>query len=153
MYELDKRLEKWVKFHHLTLMGATLHAIDLPKDINNARKTVLYIKLKACTRDLHGDVVGKYFRVEEAYPLSVEQAMKKPAPWPESLEQLTTLQDESEANRRGRVIAAMVECPPLSVQTVPFASIPRIQERKVQNWKELLVRAAENGHNFEQNRY
>lgn len=146
-YELDQRLEKWVKFHHPTLLAACLHGLRVPEDLDNTRKMVLYMKLSA--REDHGGSAGKYFRVVEAYPVKVDEAMKKPSPWPESLTQLRAMQDESERLKRGHQTAVMVECPPLAVQTVPFGSMKSMKALVIMpQWKEVLTRDIENGKKF-----
>ena len=146
-YELDQRLEKWVKFHNSTLMAACLHALRLPEDLGHTRTKLLYVKLSP--RDDHGGSAGKYFRIVEAYSVDMEEAMQKPSPWPESIMQLRPMQDESERLKRGRVTAAMVECPPLAVQGVPFGSLKSLRGLAVMpQWKEILVRDVENGKKF-----
>ncbi|EPQ54266.1 hypothetical protein GLOTRDRAFT_78210 [Gloeophyllum trabeum ATCC 11539] len=143
LYELDKRLEKWVKFHSNLMMWATVNALDLYSDISLSRKQVLYIKLEA-RRD-HDGSPGKYFRATDAYPVDVEDAKTWPAPWPESLDQVRQLQDESESMNRGSCAAAMVECKQLAVQTVPFGSLKNLKGPRLLNWKEELLRDIENG--------
>lgn len=146
-YELDHRLEKWVKFHNLTLMASCAHALRLPEDLENGRRQVLYVNLSA--RDDHGGSAGKYFRVVDAYVVTIADAMQKPSPWPESMMQLTSMQDESERLGRGKVIAAMVECSPLKVQIVPFGSLKKMRGLQIMpQWREILSRDVENGKRF-----
>ena len=39
----------------------------------------------------------------------------------------------------GRMGAAMIECPPLAVQVVPFGSMHPVRGRVQENWKDVLV--------------
>jgi len=150
-FELDKRLEKWVKFHQPLLMWATIHSLSLGKDLSRSRKQVLYIKLEA-RRD-HDNSTGKYFRAIDAYTVSIGEAMTWPAPWPESLDALRQLQDESESVKRGACAAVMVECAPLAVQTVPFGSLKNMEDTPIiENWKEMLMREIEQGNRPYKNR-
>ena len=145
LYELDQRLEKWVRFHSYTLMGACLHAVRAPEDLNNLRSTVLYVKLGV--REDHGNDPMKYFRVVEAYPVSVQDGMRRPSPWPESLLQLRVMQNDAEKEKkRGMVGATFIECPPLAVQTVPFGSVKDVHSLSIQeDWKGALISDVENG--------
>ncbi|TFK50097.1 hypothetical protein OE88DRAFT_1713234 [Heliocybe sulcata] len=143
-FELDKRLEKWVKFHQPLLMWAAIESLSLGKDLSRSRKQVLYIKLEA--RHDHHESAGKYFRAADAYPVNVEEAMTWPAPWPESLVALRELQDESERMNRGSCAAVMVECKPLAVQTVPFGSLKNLTDTQLtKNWKEMVTAEIEPG--------
>lgn len=147
MYELDQRLEKWVRYHTYTLMGACINAIRACEDLNNLRTSVLYVKL--APREDHGGVAGKYFRVIEAYPILLQEAMRRPSPWPESLLQLRAMQDDAEKEKkRGMVGASMVECAPLAVQTVPFGSVKSVNEPLVVNWRELLISDVDEGKKY-----
>lgn len=150
MFELDQRLEKWVKFHSPTMMAAVLHALRIPEDLNRARQYVLYIKLLPRSRGEHGGVPAKFFKVDDAYPVSVEEAMGWPSPWMESLVSLRNMQDESERKGRGRGTAAMVECPPLAVQTVPFGSLmDNMKELGImEDWKSIMTKDIEKGKRF-----
>ncbi|PSS34031.1 hypothetical protein PHLCEN_2v1935 [Hermanssonia centrifuga] len=133
----------------MTLMEAHAHACRLPEDIGNIRTKVMYVKLAA--REDHGGIPAKYFRVVDAYPISVVEAMWRPSPWPGSLLQLKSMQDESEQLGRGRMGAAMIECPPLAVQTVPFGSVTEQSLRGLtiaSNWKEVLMHLVEGGTRF-----
>ncbi|KAI0077804.1 zf-MYND-domain-containing protein [Panus rudis PR-1116 ss-1] len=149
LYELDQRLEKWVRFHNTTLMVVTMHAIRVTEDLMRARTHVLYITLRARPRKEHGDSAGKFFAIKDAQVLSIAEARKKEAPWPESLDQLNSLQEDSEANGRGQVAAAMVQCEPLAVQTVPFGSLRDIPGSVYNNWKARLMEDIEKGKKFD----
>ncbi|KAI0926325.1 hypothetical protein AcW1_008535 [Taiwanofungus camphoratus] len=128
-------------------MGSALHALRLPDDIGRTRTHVMYVKL--APRAEHGGTPARYFRVVDAYPVEVAQTMGWPEPWPASLVALKQMQDESERLHRGRIAAAMVECPPLAVQTVPFGSIPTLTDLTiVPNWKEVLIRDVASGVKF-----
>ena len=142
-YELDQRLEKWVRWHHPTLMAATLSALRLPDDLARARTHVLHITLDARTD--HGGAAAKFFRVLDARVVAVADAMRFDAPWPESLVALRDMQDDSEHMRRGAIAACMVECRQLAVQTVPFGSIKNLREPVDPLWKEGLIRYVEEG--------
>ena len=149
MYELDQRLEKWVAYHSPTLMGATIHCIDLPRDITNSRRQVMYVKLRARERREHYDAPGLYFEFEDAYAVNIDEAMDWDEPWPGSMMQLISLQDESERDGRGGVSAAMVEVKPLAVQTVPFGSLKDLGIRKtLTTWKETLANDINKGKKF-----
>lgn len=145
--ELDARLEKWVKFHNPTLMGACIHALALPLDITRARTHLLHLKVRP--RIDHGGSAAKYFRVQSAEPLAVTTGMTFDAPWPESLIDLRKLREENEESGRGTVAAIGVVCPPLGVQIVPFGSLKNLGSLQiVQHWKETLIRDVENGRKF-----
>ncbi|KAI0656445.1 hypothetical protein C8Q70DRAFT_335269 [Cubamyces menziesii] len=143
--ELDQRLEKWVRWHTLTLMTATVHALRLPESLARARAYVLYIRLEARPQAEHNGAPAKFFRVRDAEVVSVEEGMRRPLPWPWSLLQLRQLQDEAERSGRGGEAAAMVECPPLGVQTVPFGSLRDLGDVVQEDWKEFLVHHVEQG--------
>lgn len=147
LYELDQRLEKWVQFHNYTLMGACIHALRVPEDVNNVRNSVLYVKLEP--REDHGGAPAKYFRVVDAYAVSLQDAMRRPSPWPESALQLRTMQNDAEKEKkRGMVGASMIECPPLAVQTVPFGSVKDVRGDVNENWKDILVSDVEYGKKY-----
>jgi splicing suppressor protein 51 len=145
--ELDTRLEKWIKFHNPTLMGACIHALALPRDITRSRTHVLH--LKVVPRIDHGGSASKYFRVISAEPLAIAEAMTYSAPWPESLDGLKKLREESESNGLGTVAAIGIVCLPLGVQIVPFGSLKRLSSLQVvSHWKETLISDVENGKKF-----
>jgi mitochondrial splicing suppressor protein 51 len=148
LYELDQRLEKFIRFHKYALMGACLHAVRAPEDLNNIRTNVLYVKLEV--REDHDSQPSKFFRVVEAYPVSTQDGMRKPSPWPESLLQLRAMQDDSEKEKKqGMIGATLIDCPPLAIQTVPFGSIKDVDEIEVQeDWKQMLVHYVEEGKQF-----
>lgn len=144
LYELDQRLEKWVRFHSYTLMGACIHALRVPEDVNNIRNSILYVKLEP--REDHGETPAKYFRVVDAYAVLLQDAMRRPSPWPESALQLRAMQNDAEKEKkRGMVGASMIECPPLAVQTVPFGSVKNVNRDVNENWKDILVSDVEFG--------
>src|ERR1700729_3124065 len=97
--ELDARLEKWIGFHNPTFMGACIHALSLPRDITRSRTHVLH--LTVAPRTDHGGSAAKYFRVRDAEPIAIAQAMTYDAPWPESLNDLESLREENEKSGRG----------------------------------------------------
>lgn len=139
MYELDQRLEKWVKFHNAMLMWATIHALGIPTSLANARAMVLYIKLKPTNESFHRGSAAKGFKMKEAYALPIAEAKKYKSPWPESLEQLELMQSQSETRGQGRVCACMIECPPLAVQTVPFGGLKNLGiPGSIPTWKATL---------------
>ena len=145
--ELDHRLEKWVKFHNSTLMAATIHALALPRDLTRSRTYVLRMTVRARTD--HNGVTGKFFRVTDAQVIEIAEAQRWPPPWPESLEQLALLREESESKRRGTVAAIGVECPPLGVQLVPFGSLRDLSPLRIlSDWKDILRRDVEDGKKF-----
>lgn len=122
--ELDTRLEKWIAFHNPTLMGATIHALGLPRDLNRCRTHVL--KMKVRPRYDHGGSPGKYFRVEEAEPIEVSKAMSFPAPWPEALTDLVTLRVEQEQSGRGTVAVNISHLYRSITDNIPWISRPLV---------------------------
>jgi splicing suppressor protein 51 len=95
------------------------------------------------------DVPATRFRFINARVIEIAEAQKLPAPWPESLEQLATLREESESKQRGTVAAVGIECPPLGVQFVPFGSLRGLSPLKIlPNWKDILKRDIETGKKF-----
>lgn len=149
MYELDQRLEKWVTFHSPTLMGATIHCIDLIGNLANARTHVMYVRLSARERREHFDAPALYFEFVDACAVDVEEAMGWASPWPESLIQLRKMQDDSEREGRGGVTAAMVEVKPLAIQTVPFGSMKNLRiKKRLKTWKETLQDDINKGKKF-----
>ncbi|KAI0788283.1 hypothetical protein C8Q74DRAFT_671698 [Fomes fomentarius] len=148
MYELDQRLERWVRFHNPTLMAATIQALRLPLDVSRARTHLLYVTLSPRGEAEHGGNAGKYFRVEDAVVIELDDAARRPSPWPESISQLSQMADEMERNGMGTVAAAMIECPPLAVQTVPFGSMTERALRKEMlhdTWKTFFMAHVEQG--------
>ncbi|KAI1792123.1 hypothetical protein LXA43DRAFT_1093940 [Ganoderma leucocontextum] len=110
MYELDQCLEKWVCFHNSTLiMAATIQALRLPADLSRARTHVLYVALEPRGTAEHDGQAGKFFRVQDAYVVAVDDALQKPALWPESIAQLVRMADEMERGGHGTVTATMIE--------------------------------------------
>lgn len=145
--ELDTRLEKWISFHKPTLMGACIHALELPRDITRSRTHILHMKV--IPRTDHGGSVGRYFRVRSAEPVAVAEVMTYDAPWPESVQDLEFIRKENEESGRGTVAAIGVICPPLSVQIVPFGSLKDLSSLPpVPHWKDTLTRDVENGKKF-----
>jgi len=145
--ELDARHEKWIGFHNPTFMGACIHALSLPRDITRSRTHVLH--LTVAPRTDHGGSAAKYFRVRDAEPIAIAQAMTYDAPWPESLNDLKNLREENEKSGRGTVAAIGVVCPPLGVQIVPFGSLKDLSSLQVlPHWKDTLIRDVENGKKF-----
>lgn len=148
MYELDQRLEKWVRWHNPTLMAATVQALRLPEDVTRAHTHLLYVKLEPRSQEEHQGAPGKYFRVVDAEVIEVEDGLRKGSPWPESIMQLRDMGADAERNGRGYVAAAMVECPPLAVQTVPFGSMTEHALRREvlhDTWKQFFIRHIEEG--------
>ncbi|KAI0750175.1 hypothetical protein C8Q80DRAFT_1269923 [Daedaleopsis nitida] len=148
IYELDQRLEKWVRFHNTNLMIATIHALRIPVDISRARTHLLYVSLAPRGQDEHQGHAAKFFRVVDAVVIEVEDALRRPSPWPESVMQLRTMAEGGERSGHGTSTAAMIECPPLAVQTVPFGSLTdRTMRSEFQddNWKAGLMEAIEEG--------
>ncbi|KAI0750189.1 hypothetical protein C8Q80DRAFT_676537 [Daedaleopsis nitida] len=148
LYELDQRLEKWVRFHNTTLMAATIQALRLPADLSRARTHLLYVTLAPRGEAEHGGSPGKFFRVEDAVVIDVEDAMARKSPWPESIMQLRQVGAEMEGNGRGTIAAAMIECPPLAVQTVPFGSLTELAMKKTMlhgTWKSFFMSHVEQG--------
>ena len=145
LLELDQRLEKWVRWHTLTLMTATVHALRLPESLLRARDYVLYIRLEARPQAEHNGATAKFFRVLDAEVVAWVDGVRRPTPWPGALHFLRRMQEEAMRTGRGMDTAAMIECPPLDVQTVPFGSMMDLGERVDENWKEFLMRHVEYG--------
>ena len=148
LYELDQRLEKWVRFHTSTLMVATIQALGLVHDVSRARTGVLYVRLEARGAAEHDGAPGKFFRVVDAHVVSIAEAQRRPAPWPESVAQVQVLADSGERLGQGTTAAAMLECPPLAVQTVPFGSLSKASmrgEEILADWKRLFMEHVERG--------
>ncbi|OSC96969.1 hypothetical protein PYCCODRAFT_1440668 [Trametes coccinea BRFM310] len=145
LHELDQRLERWVRFHSPTLMAATIHALRLPEDVGRARTSLLYVRLEARPQPEHEGATGKFFRVRDAEVVAWDDACRRPSPWPESLEQLRVMQDEAGRMGHGGVAAAMVECEPLAVQTVPFGSMMNFREKVQEDWKPFFIAHIEQG--------
>ena len=114
-------------------------------DLAHIRNNVLYVKV--APREDHGGAPGRFFRVVEAYPVPVQDGMRRPSPWPESLLQLRAMQDDCEKEKKaGMLGATLVECPPLPVQTVPFGSITNLEQLElIPDWKEELIQNVEDG--------
>ncbi|TFK93780.1 hypothetical protein K466DRAFT_658230 [Polyporus arcularius HHB13444] len=148
LYELDQRLEKWVRWHHGTLMAATVQALRLPEDVTRAHTHILYAKLQPRPQAEHHGSPGKYFRVMDAEVIEMEDGLSRPSPWPESIMQLRGMCVEAERGQRGYCAAAFVECSPLYVQTVPFGSMTQDGMRNEvlhDTWKELFMDYIEEG--------
>ena len=148
MYELDQRLEKWVRFHNSTLMAGTIQALRLPEDVSRAHTHVLYILLEPRPYSEHNGEVGKFFRAVETEVVSIQDGMRKKAPWPGSLMQLSHIADDMERSGNGTVAAAIIECPPLQVQTVPFQSVSQSALRGEivrDTWKSFFIQHIEQG--------
>jgi splicing suppressor protein 51 len=148
LFGLDQRLERWVKFHTPALMATTVRALALPEDIARAGTYVLRVFL--AIRVDHGGSASKFFRVVEAEPCAVSEAVTFRYPWPQSLVHIARMRTDCERLGRGTVAAAALECPPLDVQMVPFGLLLD-QLRGVQcvpHWKEELKRTVEMGKGF-----
>lgn len=89
---------------------------------------------------------SKFFRVDDAFLIDIEEAKKLGSVWTLSIEHVDGMRAESEALRRGTVAAVALECAPLAMQIVPFGSLKDLSALKIQqNWKEILIRYVENG--------
>lgn len=142
--DFDQKLEKWVRFHNILLMAATIHALGLPRDIKRSRSYMLRVKVSY--REDHGGVTSKLFRLDDADVIDFDSARALGGVWPQSIEQLKSIREESEAQRRGSVAAVALECEPLAMQVVPFGSLRDLSPLKIQkDWKEKLRRGIESG--------
>jgi len=147
LVDLDQKLEKWVKFHNSLLMAATIHALSLPRDIKRAK--IFLLRVQVSYRPDHGGVPAKFFRVDDAFTIDIEEAKKMGPVWTASIEHVDTMRAEGEASRRGSVAAVALECKPLAMQIVPFGSLRDLSPLKIQqNWKQILIRDVENGKRF-----
>ena len=125
-------------------MAATIHAMSLPRDINRAKMFLLRVQVSY--RPDHGGVPSKFFRVDDAFLIDVEEAKKMGPVWTGSIEHIDGMRREGEALRRGGVAAVALECAPLAMQIVPFGSLKDLSPLIVQqNWKEILVRNVKHG--------
>jgi splicing suppressor protein 51 len=125
-------------------MAATIHALSLPRDIKRAK--MFFLRVKVSYRPDHGGVPSKFFRVNDAFLIDIEEAKKLGSVWTRSVEHVDGMRAEGEALRRGSVAAVALECAPLAMQIVPFGSLKDLSPLKIQqNWKEILIRYVENG--------
>ena len=120
-----------------------MSALRLPEDLHRARTHVLHIYVHA--RSDHGGAVAKYFHVLDASVIKVARAVNFPATWPATLLTLRGLQDESERMGRGAVAACMVECGPLGMRALPFASLRNLRHHVDPDWKRGLIEYVEEG--------
>ena len=91
-------------------------------------------------------MVSKFFRVNDAFLIDMEEAKKMGPVWTASIEHVDTLRKEGETARRGSVAAVALECEPLAMQIVPFGSLKDLGPLKIQqNWKQILIKDVENG--------
>jgi len=128
-------------------MGACIPALALPRDITRLRTHVLHPTV--APRTDHSGSAAKFFRVRDAEPIAIAQAMTYDALWPESLNDLKNLREENEESGRGTVAAIGLVCPPLGVQIIPFGSLNGLRSLQVlPHWKDTLFRDVENGKKF-----
>ena len=109
---------------------------------------VLYILLEPRLYSEHNGEVGKFFRAVETEVVSIQDGIRKKAPWPGSLMQLSHMADDMERSGKGTVAAAIIECPPLQVQTVPFQSVSQSALRGEivrDTWKSFFMQHIEQG--------
>lgn len=145
--DLDQRLEKWIKFHNSTLMAATIHALALPRDIKRSRTHI--VRMQVSYREDNNGAPGKFFRVDRAEAIEMDEARRLGGAWPESLVQIGKLREESEKRRMGTVAAIGVECYPLAVQIVPFGSLRDLSPLEiVKDWEQVLKRDVQNAKKF-----
>ncbi|KAF8953213.1 hypothetical protein BDZ97DRAFT_1767613 [Flammula alnicola] len=139
LLELDQMLERWVKFHNSLLMAATIHALALPRDIKRSRSYMLRVPR----------VAAKYFRVDDASVIDMDSGRALGGVWPESIDHINRMREESESLRRGTIAAVALECEPLAMQVVPFGSLRDLSPLRIQqSWKEILIKDVENGKRF-----
>ncbi|KAF9530200.1 hypothetical protein CPB83DRAFT_851156 [Crepidotus variabilis] len=147
LVELDQRLEKWVKYHNSLLMAATIHALELPRDLKRSHQYLLRVRVSYRT-DNEG-VPGKLFRVDKAFLVDIQSSRSKGPVWVQSIDEIERLRTESEEKRLGTVAAIALECSPLAMQIVPFGSLRDLSPLRIQKeWKEILIRNVENGKRF-----
>lgn len=145
--ELDQKLEKWVKFHSSLLMAATLHALELPRDVTRSRSYMLH--LEVFYHPDHTGINARAFRFINASVIDMASAEALGEIWVNSVKQIRELREESEAKGLGTVVAVALECKPLAVQVVPFGSIRDLSRLKIQpRWKDILKRDIESGRKF-----
>jgi splicing suppressor protein 51 len=102
--------------------------------------------LNVLPRTDHGGSASKYFKVQTAEPLAIAEAMTYGTPWPEGLNTVKKMREESESNGLGTIAAIGVVCLPLGVQMVPFGSLEGLSDLRVlPHWKDALIRDVENG--------
>ena len=148
MYELNQWLEKWVRFHNSTLMATMIQVLHLPMDLSRVCMHLLYVTLEPCSTDEHMGQASKFFCVHNVYVVPTEEGLRKPALWLESIVQLQGMVDEMERGGHGMVAAAMIECPLLAVQMVPFGSMMEcVLKKEVLHdmWKSFFMNHIEQG--------
>ncbi len=144
-YQLDQLLEAWVHVHMRMLMVACIHAIRLPDGYDRLRTHVLTVQLRPLPRSVHGGNPARAFAVVDAFPLTVAEGARRGDAWRHCIEQLRTMQVLEDKVGTGRMGAAMLECPPLAVQVVPFGSIRPARGRVQENWKDIFVEDIQEG--------
>jgi len=85
-------------------------------------------------------VFCEIFRVNDAKVIDVVSARALGGVWPESIDHIAEMREESESARRGTVAAIGLECAPLAMQVLPFGSLRDLSPLRIQpNWKDTLI--------------
>ena len=128
-------------------MAATIHALALPRDIKRSRTHI--VRMQVSYREDNNGSPGKFFCVDRAEAIEMDEARRLGGAWPESLVQIGKLREESEKRRMGTVAAIGVECYPLAVQIVPFGSLRDLSPLEiVKDWERVLKRDVQNAKKF-----
>lgn len=97
----------------------------------------------------HKGVAAKFFRIIDASVVEIAEAQRYHTPWPESLEQLASLREESESKRRGTIAAVGIEWRSLGVQFILFGSLRDLSLLRIlPNWREIAIRDVESDKKF-----
>lgn len=143
---MNESLRRWVKFYDFVLMAATIHALDLPKDISRATTHALWLTLHHKGTPLSPP--SKNFRIDDANVVAVSDiALLREGEWSETLQLFSAMRDRSRAAEQGEVAMVIIECLPLGIQIVPVGSVleGHLKGQVLLDWKDILIRSVENG--------
>lgn len=123
-------------------MGAFIHALELPINIQRAETHLLRIRLRRLGAD---DPLSRQwqtcFKVELVSVLEQSQARLLGPQWNDGLDCLTATRIQNEAAGRGTVGVIAIECEPLSVYLVPIGSLKDFGSVRVLHgyWRLMLM--------------
>ena len=143
--ELEERLERWMHYYCTARMvAATICALRrLPEDLGRARTYVLHVYVHPCVD--HGGAAAKYLHVLDASVIEAARAVNFSAPWPGVLRTQRERRDEDERMGRGAVARCMIDCGPLGMHVLPFASLKDLEHCVGAEWTEGLIEYVEIG--------